>query len=953
MKTVRVQLMLVLAGVLLLSGCPWLQEDGDPRYTSANLNINYRQTEGDRNIMLASGMETEDTVETPEREVVEPDVIRRDGNRLYLLNQYRGLTIADLDSQAVLSQTPTYGHPRDLYLEGNRAYVLVSYAHEIQVEASIIRVAYGSKLYVLNVEDPRNVSLEGTFLFDGDLVDSRRVGNVLYAVCSDYTLYENEGDAVVSTEAAYTSYGATWAVSINIADPHQIYQADAESFSGYGNLIQATNYALFVAANDYNGNSSLITYVDISDPEGQITVRGSAVAPGNMADRFKMDAWNGALRVVTNTWWPDRHTYITTFDITRPDVLTQLGQTALASASGESVYATRFDGPLAYVVTYLTVDPLFVVDLSDPSAPVVAGELKIPGWSTHIEPRGDRLIALGVDDQNGRRVMVSLFDVSNPAAPLRLDYVSFGEGWSWSSAYDDVKAFTVLEDMILVPFSGWNEASGGGYDRLQFLSYTRTDLDVKGSVDVQGSVVRSFEYGNRFYAVTQEHLAVIDGGNEAAPQVANTLALAENVTDILPLPNGWEVEVILRQNAGDTLLRAKDFASSTTAGEIAVPAASVSGAFAWNNAVVVTAPVYQYEPEYRAFYKAWLVDFSDATSPALLDEWTADLEPYWGGWWWDQGIIPMEDAVAPAAFDKVMGYYPYYYSATPSVFLAGDYLVLRGTRSSGGWWFIDGTVRDMLAIIDLADADGLRYVDFEEENIHSLASVDSMLYITSYDEVAAGENAYCAYYLQMLNPYDLSRGPRINIPGVFKHKIPGTDFLVLEDMQYTPEGGTHNVLRSVALSSNSAELMDSVDFGEGSWEYTCDGFDICFAGIPYSGGYYGYDTPVAMESGAGSMTVDSGLTDDLYKVGVYALSGQGDFEFVGACPVGESWGLLLGARNRQVYLTVSNAAVVRYDFTQSPPVPAEVKPVMSGPDRIRFGGAAYAPLGYSGVIVLD
>ncbi|HOH31452.1 MAG TPA: beta-propeller domain-containing protein, partial [Candidatus Hydrogenedentes bacterium] len=448
--------------------------------------------------------------------------------------------------------------------------MLVSYAHEIQVEASIIRVAYGSKLYVLNVEDPRNVSLEGTFLFDGDLVDSRRVGNVLYAVCSDYTLYENEGDAVVSTEAAYTSYGATWAVSINIADPHQIYQADAESFSGYGNLIQATNYALFVAANDYNGNSSLITYVDISDPEGQITVRGSAVAPGNMADRFKMDAWNGALRVVTNTWWPDRHTYITTFDITRPDVLTQLGQTALASASGESVYATRFDGPLAYVVTYLTVDPLFVVDLSDPSAPVVAGELKIPGWSTHIEPRGDRLIALGVDDQNGRRVMVSLFDVSNPAAPLRLDYVSFGEGWSWSSAYDDVKAFTVLEDMILVPFSGWNEASGGGYDRLQFLSYTRTDLDVKGSVDVQGSVVRSFEYGNRFYAVTQEHLAVIDGGNEAAPQVANTLALAENVTDILPLPNGWEVEVILRQDAGDTLLRAKDFASSTTAGEIAV-----------------------------------------------------------------------------------------------------------------------------------------------------------------------------------------------------------------------------------------------------------------------------------------------------------------------------------------------------------------------------------------------
>ena len=181
-------------------------------------------------------------------------------------------------------------------------------------------------------------------------------------------------------------------------------------FPGYGGLIQATNYAIFCVSTDWN-NVSTITYVDITDAAGKILIRGTADVPGYMADRFKMDAWNGVLRVVTNTWWPDQQTVVTTLDIANPDSIMQLGQTSLANASGETLFATRFDGPLAYIVTYLRVDPLFVVDLSDPANPTVKGELEIPGWSTHIEPMGDRLIALGVDDSAGRKVMVSLFDV--------------------------------------------------------------------------------------------------------------------------------------------------------------------------------------------------------------------------------------------------------------------------------------------------------------------------------------------------------------------------------------------------------------------------------------------------------------------------------------------------------------------------------------------------------------
>lgn len=958
MKSSNLLLAVLVISLAFLAGCP----KETPQYTSANLNVNSRQTAGDYAAIGTDDEVPSDGEGGTERELVEPDVIRREGDRLYVLNQYRGLTIVDLTNEIVLSQIPTYGYPRDLYLAGNEAYVLVSYARDISVENDLIRVAYGSKLYVLDIADPAAVSVKGVFSFEGDLVDSRLVGDVIYAVTSDYSWYECCEEGAVSTEAMAKSYGTTGAVSINIADPENIYQADTETFDGYGNLIQATNYAIFTVTNDYEGNNSLITYVDITDPAGKIAVRGMATAPGYMADRFKMDAWNGALRVVTNTWWPERQTFVTTFDITNPDTFERLGQTTLGNASGETLFATRFDGPRAYVVTYFTVDPLFVLDLSDPAAPAVVGELKIPGWSTHIEPRGDRLIALGVDDEEGRRVMVSLFDVSDPAAPQRLDYASFGDGWSWSSAYSDVKALTVLDDMILVPFSGYNQDDGAGYDRLQFISYTPDALNVQGFVDVQGSVVRSFEYADRYYAVTQEQLAVINAADLSGPVVENTLALAENVVDVLPLANGWKVEVIQRYDSGDTLLRAKDYAAGAEAGVLAVAASNVSEVVAWHDAVVLVSPVYEYEPQYRAYYRIRLIDFSDVNDPVEIGTWTANIEPWWGGWWWGRGGVILEDGIAmtaDTAAEKDLWYYPYYYGSGSAAFLAGDFLVLRGSRPGTVWWWNDESFRNTLAVIDLADTDVVRYLDLGRQNIHSMAVVDNLVYITTFDEVSAVDDrgAYCSYYLQELNPFNLELGNRINVPGVFMHKVPGTAYLIFEDQQYNENGGAATLLRSATLSEDSATLADSLDMGDGYWDFTADGADLYFAGMPYSDEYYYGDDVVDSEPGSGSgEVVDAAAksAEEYYKAGIYSLSGDGMFEEGAVRPVSAEWCLLLGARNRQLYLTVAGSVIARYDFSQSPPVLADMEPTMSYPSTIRFDdGAVYIPLGYSGVAVME
>jgi hypothetical protein len=112
---------------------------------------------------------------------------------------------------------------------------------------------------------------------------------------------------------------------------------------------------------------------------------------------------------------------------------------------GEQVQSVRFMDDLAYVVTFRQVDPLYALDLSDPRAPRVLGELKIPGFSEYLHPVGEGLL-LGV----GRQVdpgtgldeglKISLFDVSDPLAMAEVDQIVTAD--AWSTVTQDHKAFT-------------------------------------------------------------------------------------------------------------------------------------------------------------------------------------------------------------------------------------------------------------------------------------------------------------------------------------------------------------------------------------------------------------------------------------------------------------------------------------------------------------------------------
>ena len=126
----------------------------------------------------------------------------------------------------------------------------------------------------------------------------------------------------------------------------------------------------------------------------------------------------------------------------------------------EQIYSVRFMGDMAYVVTFRQTDPLYTIDLSDPTSPKVVGELKILGYSAYLHPIADGLLmGIGQDATEGGQVQgtqVSVFDVSDPARPRRIDQITLSKGSNSEVEYDH-HAFLYWRPtgLAMVPVQQW------------------------------------------------------------------------------------------------------------------------------------------------------------------------------------------------------------------------------------------------------------------------------------------------------------------------------------------------------------------------------------------------------------------------------------------------------------------------------------------------------------------
>ncbi len=484
---------------------------------------------------------SEDSKDEASKAIVEADIIQVHGDKLYALSQYGGLAIVDVsnpDDLKMLGRWRVAGMPFEMYLRDGVVYAMYSSFYHLEWDdaAKSAQWVTSSRVVALDVGNPASIQQLATFDIPGEVSDSRMVGDAMY---------------VVSYESNYcwscSSEPRTTVTSLAVANPNDIHKVDQLAYAdgGYSwgrRSISVTQDRIYVAGpewyDDSNGthtDHSTIQVVDITDPGGDLVPGASVAVSGQIESRWQMDEYEGVLRVISQpgSWWSgDGAPVVETFQVVTSQQLAPLGQLTMTIPAGERLQSVRFDGFRGYAVTFVQTDPLFTLDLSDPATPKQLGELHMPGFLYHMEPRGNRMIALGRDDGNDAGgLTVSVFDVADINNPTMLSRVNFGSEWGWLPEDQDRihKAFRIFDsdNLIVVPFAGSSYDSNSCYSYasgVQLIDLFGDQLTARGVVPQHGQARRAIPHNGRLLTVSDDRVASFDIADRDHPKQKSSLA---------------------------------------------------------------------------------------------------------------------------------------------------------------------------------------------------------------------------------------------------------------------------------------------------------------------------------------------------------------------------------------------------------------------------------------------
>jgi uncharacterized secreted protein with C-terminal beta-propeller domain len=229
--------------------------------------------------------------------------------------------------------------------------------------------------------------------------------------------------------------------------------------------------------NGYNYNNYYTTIVKFKFTDTGIEYVANAKEIGKTLNQFSMDEYNGNLRVSLTENSNSNKVVVYSSDMKKTGSLENI-------APGEKIYSTRFIKDRAYLVTYKTMDPLFVIDMSNVSSPKILGELKIPGYSTYLHPYDENhIIGIGNEtkevikrDDFGKVISqrayitgmkMAVFDVTDVRNPKEMFVQKIGDSYTYSSILKNHKAllFSKEKQLIAIPINNYKEE----------ISLTKTD----------------------------------------------------------------------------------------------------------------------------------------------------------------------------------------------------------------------------------------------------------------------------------------------------------------------------------------------------------------------------------------------------------------------------------------------------------------------------------------------
>jgi uncharacterized secreted protein with C-terminal beta-propeller domain len=523
----------------------------------------------------AAGGTTQPT-NVQEAGVDEPDIVKSAGSTLFTVDG-NVLRAVDTGTDApVLSDSIELprreGAPvsdYQLLVAGDRLLAIGnSYGYAVPVAGGDVGVATDVAYPVeprtviaeVDVSDPTALAISRTMTYEGAYVSARLTGSTVRLVSASHpaagAAESGHGRALVpeatvrdrSTGARRTGpllgcadvrwpsrfAGAGMLTVLTIDLDRGLPAVDADAVLTDGQIVYASTTALYVATERWTGatdpsGSQVRTQIhrfDTTDPDSTGYVASGAVT-GHMLSQWSMSEHDGLLRVASTTSPPwdaagqqqgDSKSFVTVL-VPDGDRLRPVGRVG-GLGRGEQVYAVRFIGDTGYVVTFRQVDPLYVLDLSHPTDPRVTGELKIPGYSAYLHPVGPGLL-LGVGrdaDAGGTTsgVQASLFDVSDPAQPLRLDREPFGGSSSSEVEFDHHAFFWFAAGRLaMLPVDSY---AGGRERHLAIgLRVSPGSADPLGRVaklaagsSYRSQVRRTVEVGDRVYTVAANGIGAYD-----------------------------------------------------------------------------------------------------------------------------------------------------------------------------------------------------------------------------------------------------------------------------------------------------------------------------------------------------------------------------------------------------------------------------------------------------------
>jgi uncharacterized secreted protein with C-terminal beta-propeller domain len=411
--------------------------------------------------------------------VDEADIVKTDGRYIYLsrLNTVYIIKAYPAEEAKLLTKIRFDVEVNDLFVAGDKLVVFtMGYSRVFASKAggvSPMPMISTTTVYFYNISDRVNPVRERTYEAEGGYMATRMIGEYVYVVSQkgawvyngvlDLPAYTENGKPylIPATSIYYYNgtdphYAYTTVASINTQKPKDPVTSKTFLLGSSSTVFCSANY-LYLTTGGYSSTGVHKIKLDNGNIEG--IADGSV--PGWVLNQFSMDESNNYFRIATTTghaWGVStskNNVYILDADLKIVGRLEDL-------APGEQIYSARFMGDRLYLVTFKKVDPLFVIDLKDPTAPKVLGKLKIPGYSNYLHPYDEtHIIGLGkeaIDSEKGnfawyQGVKLSLFDVSDVANPREVAKLEIGNRGTDSPALSDHKAFLFSREknLLVIP----------------------------------------------------------------------------------------------------------------------------------------------------------------------------------------------------------------------------------------------------------------------------------------------------------------------------------------------------------------------------------------------------------------------------------------------------------------------------------------------------------------------